>query len=59
MKWKLIFKHENHRTPATKKIGDELFISERTVETHRKIFTTNTKGEAAWIEFIKKHNLIN
>ena len=44
-----------------KQIADELFISERTVETHRKNIyrKTNTKSEASLIQFIKEHKLIN
>ncbi|CAN5256204.1 response regulator transcription factor [soil metagenome] len=46
---------------SNKKIADELYISERTVETHRKNIyrKTNTKGEASLMEFIKEHKLIN
>ncbi|PBQ30266.1 DNA-binding response regulator [Sphingobacteriaceae bacterium] len=41
-------------------IGDKLFISERTVETHRKnIFRkTNTKSVAGLVKFAIGHNLI-
>lgn len=44
-----------------KQIADELFISERTVETHRKNIyrKTNTKSEASLIEFIKEHKMVN
>jgi two-component system nitrate/nitrite response regulator NarL len=44
-----------------KQIADELFISERTVETHRKNIyrKTNTKSESSLIQFVKDHKLIN
>jgi DNA-binding NarL/FixJ family response regulator len=44
-----------------KQIADELFISERTVETHRKNIyrKTNTKSEASLIEFAKQRKLIS
>ena len=43
-----------------KQIADELYISERTVETHRKNIyrKTNTKSEAALIQFVKERKLI-
>ncbi len=45
---------------SNKEMAQKLFISERTVETHRKnIFRkTNTKGMATLIEFVKKHKLL-
>lgn len=44
-----------------KQIADELFISERTVETHRKNIyrKTNTKSESSLMQFVKEHKLLN
>jgi DNA-binding NarL/FixJ family response regulator len=45
---------------SNKKIGDALFISERTVETHRKnIFRkTNTKSVIGLVKWAEEHNII-
>ncbi len=45
---------------SNKEIATKFFISERTVETHRKnIFRkTNTKGVGTLVEFVKKHKLL-
>lgn len=45
---------------SNKQIADTLFISERTVETHRKNIyrKTHTKGEASLIQFVREHNIL-
>jgi two-component system nitrate/nitrite response regulator NarL len=45
---------------TNRQIATKLFISERTVETHRKNIyrKTNTKGEALLVKFVKDHKLL-
>lgn len=45
---------------SNKQIAAALFISERTVETHRKNIyrKTNTKGEASLIRFVSDHKIL-
>lgn len=52
---KCILKHYSN-----KQIAEELYISERTVETHRKNIyrKTNTKGESSLVQYIKDHRLV-
>lgn len=46
---------------SNKQIADKLFISERTVETHRKNIyrKTGTKGEASLIQFVTEHRILS
>lgn len=45
---------------TNRQIANQLFISERTVETHRKNIyrKTKTKGEASLVQFINEHKLL-
>lgn len=45
---------------TNRQIANRLFISERTVETHRKNIyrKTNIKGEASLVQFVNEHKLL-